>query len=203
MWVLERILNMNKQPYKDKSVNEWKDITQSLIDEHPLNIEHLVKITLSSWQDILNSKIGDYKIGKEIFPTPQIMGIFLHELIALKLEKAFPHICRREQDSGDKDVVCINDEGYSIEIKTSSNPNRIFGNRSYSQETNKSKKSKSGYYLAINFEKFKDSTNPKILKIRFGWIDHEDWLGQVASSGQQARLSADVENYKLLTIYEC
>ena len=45
---------MNKQPYKDKSVYEWKAITQSLIDEHPLKIEDLVKITLSSWQDILN-----------------------------------------------------------------------------------------------------------------------------------------------------
>lgn len=193
---------MKKLPYKNKPVNEWENITQSLIKEHPLNVEDLVKATLSSWQDILNSKIGDYKIGKEIFPTPQIMGIFLHELIALKLENDFSDICRREQKSGDKDIVCINDDVYSIEIKTSSNPNKIFGNRSYSQETNKSKKSKSGYYLAINFEKFKDTTNPKIIKIRFGWIDHEDWLGQTASSGQQARLSADVEKYKLLTIYE-
>ena len=193
---------MTRHPYKDKAVNEWENITKTLIKEHPLKTADLIEIILSSWEDILNSKIGDYKIGQEIFPAPQIMGIFLHELIALKLEHKFPDICRREQDSGDKDIVCINNDGYSIEIKTSSNPNRIFGNRSYSQETNKSKKSKSGYYLAINFEKFKDTTNPKILKIRFGWIDHEDWLGQISSSGQQARLSADVENYKLLTIYE-
>ncbi|MFN9402025.1 MAG: ScaI family restriction endonuclease, partial [Dolichospermum sp.] len=43
---------------------------------------------------------------------------------------------------------------FSIEIKTSSSPRNIFGNRSYAQKstTGKTKKSKSGYYLVINFE---------------------------------------------------
>ena len=44
-------------------------------------------------------------------------------------------------------------------------------------------------------------SKPKILKIRFGWLDHDDWKGQSASTGQQASLSADVENYKLIEIY--
>ena len=54
MWVLERILNMNKQPYKDKSVNEWKDITQSLIDEHPLNARYSIPSFVSSHQVLIN-----------------------------------------------------------------------------------------------------------------------------------------------------
>ncbi len=37
--------------------------------------------------------------------------------------------------------------------------------------------------------------------IRFGWIDSEDWIGQKVATGQQSRLSSDVENYKLLQLY--
>lgn len=63
------------------------------------------------------------------------------------------------------------------------------------------KKGKSGYYLAVNFEKFSNTTNPQIKLIRFGWIDSGDWIGQKAATGQQSRLSSDVENYKLLQLY--
>ncbi|XZO04092.1 MAG: ScaI family restriction endonuclease [Microcoleus sp.] len=65
-------------------------------------------------------------------------------------------------------------------------------------------KDKSGYYLVVNFQKF----NPKIEGVqtlninlvRFGWIDREDWQGQTAATGQQAKLSPDVERYKLLKL---
>jgi len=43
-------------------------------------------------------------------------------------------------------------------------------------------------------------SSPRILNIRFGWLDHEDWMGQKAASGQQSRLSSDVEKLKLLQI---
>ncbi|MGK7921714.1 MAG: ScaI family restriction endonuclease [Trichodesmium sp.] len=36
--------------------------------------------------------------------------------------------------------------------------------------------------------------------VRFGWLDQDDWQGQVAATGQQARLSSDVERYKLLEL---
>ncbi|MCU0544097.1 MAG: ScaI family restriction endonuclease [Oscillatoriaceae cyanobacterium Prado104] len=36
--------------------------------------------------------------------------------------------------------------------------------------------------------------------VRFGWIDREDWQGQKAATGQQAKLSPDVERYKLLEL---
>ena len=43
------------------------------------------------------------------------------------------------------------------------------------QDPESSKKKKTGYYLAINFEKFSVKTsNPKIRLIRFGWIDHAE-----------------------------
>ena len=51
-------------------------------------------------------------------------------------------------------------------------------------------------------EKFitKKTTAAKVVKIRFGWLDHEDWMGQKSATGQQSRLSRDVENFKLVEI---
>lgn len=95
----------------------------------------------------------------------------------------------------------MTDKHFSFEIKTSSSARSIFGNRSYAQKADTTKKSKSGYYLAINFEKFtKIHQQPSIKLVRFGWLDHEDWMGQAAATGQQARLNRDVELYKLLEL---
>jgi hypothetical protein len=144
-----------------------------------------------------------FHIGKEIFPKPQIMGFFLHELIPLELAARYPKKWRGERSAGDKDIVYIPNDRLSIEVKTSSNPSHIFGNRSYAQGTTKNKKAKSGYYLAVNFQKF--STNlkrPNILLVRFGWLDSTDWIGQKAATGQQSRLPTEVESFKLLKIYK-
>ena len=125
----------------------------------------------------------------------------MHELIPLELEYRYPNVWRRDDQSDEKDVVYIPDRTYSIEIKTSSSARNIYGNRSYAQTTSDSKKSKSGYYLAINFEKFtRTKSDTKIKLVRFGWLDHADWQGQVSATGQQARLSRNVETYKLLEL---
>ncbi len=188
-------------PYKNVPTKDWAKITEKLIVIHPLSAKEIKEIVLVSWDTILQSQIGNSYIGKDFSPKPQIMGFFLHELIQIEIEKRYPKVWRKEKDARDKDLVYIPNENYSIEIKTSSNPNSIFGNRSYAQDSENGKKSKAGYYLAINFEKFADTgVLPKILKIRFGWLDHEDWIGQTAATGQQSRLSRDVENYKLLQI---
>jgi hypothetical protein len=129
------------------------------------------------------------------------MGFLLHELIPLELEFRYPKLWRRERLSTEKDLVYIPDEAFSVEIKTSSSKRNIYGNRSYAQVGGTSKKSKSGYYLAINFEKFSSKvTKPEITLVRFGWLDQEDWIGQVAATGQQARLSPIVERNKLLVL---
>jgi len=52
-----------------------------------------------------------------------------------------------------------------------------------------------------NFEKFSlTNQKPRIILVRFGWLDHTDWVGQSSASGQQARLSPHVEKTKLLTL---
>ncbi len=190
-------------PYQNKKTNEWLSVTKSLLKKHPLAAQELKEVVIQSWNDIFESKIGkrEFKIGKDIYPKPQILGFFLHELIPLELEKRYPKKWRREMSARDKDLIYIPDDEFSIEIKTSSNPSSIFGNRSYAQESINGKKGKAGYYLAINFEKCTDiCPSPKILRVRFGWLDHADWLGQKAATGQQSRLSRDVENFKLIEL---
>ena len=191
-------------PYAGKDIADWKKITLELIKKHPLSADELKNVVLNAWDDIFSSRIGSkpYFMGKDIFPKPQILGFFLHEIIPLEFQNMYPGKWRVEKTSNDKDLVFIDDDHYSIEIKTSSNPKSIYGNRSYAQKGNASKKSKSGYYLAVNFEKISEKVNkPKILKIRFGWLDHEDWMGQKAATGQQARLSREVETLKLIELY--
>jgi len=191
-------------PYKNKKPEKWSEITKKLIGKHPLKSIEITKIVLDCWKDIFCSKIGikPYFIGQDIFPKPQIMSFLLHELVPLSFENKYPRKWRKERTSGDKDLIYIPNDYFSIEIKASSNPRSIFGNRSYAQESNTSRKSKSGYYLAINFQKFSNKKiKPSISRIRFGWLDHEDWIGQKAATGQQARLNPYVLKNKLIEVY--
>jgi len=195
---------MNRSPYAGRDKLEWKSITDKLINEHPLSEDFIIEVVHAAWNGIFNTSIGNngLKIGEHIFPKPQIIGALLHELIPAEIEASFPMKWRGEQNAGDKDIVYIPDDFYSIELKTSSNPSRIFGNRSYAQQPTQGKKSKDGFYLAVNFWKFSASkVKPEIQTIRFGWLDHTDWKGQKAESGQQSSLSPETYELKFKTLY--
>lgn len=191
-----------ESPYKGSKVEDWESITREILKSHPINTDEFVQIVLSSWEKIFNTKIGgELQIGVDVFPPPQILGNFLHLLIAATLEKTHPTIWRRELDKNDKDVVCQTSNDYSFEIKTSSQ-NRIFGNRSYGQAENASGKSKSGFYAAILFEKCTPKhPRPAIKRIKFGWIDHTDWKAQAAATGQNSTLDTNAWNLKLKDLY--
>ena len=191
-------------PYSGLLQSKWRDKTVELVDAHPLGSEEIVEVVTLCWASIFQSKIGPkgFRIGKHLFPKPQIMGFFLHELIPLEFESRYPGIWRGDAVAGEKDLVYVPDHSLSVEIKTSSHPSQIFGNRSYTQPAKSSKKTKTGYYLAINFQKLAATTaSPKVRRIRFGWLDHTDWIGQAAATGQQARLNPVSEQFKLLTLY--
>lgn len=179
-----------------------------MIDDYPLDPNDIVDAVLKAWDSILKTRIADeLQIGVDIFPSPQSMGSYLHELIPIMLERKFPGEWSRDIRKGDKDLVYLPDAYYSAEIKTSSNPNNIYGNASYGQEdsANASSKSKDGYYIGVNFEKFEkapDGQPPRIRKIRIGWLDHTDWHSQSSSSGQAATISPFVRDNKLLLIYD-
>lgn len=193
-------------PYVEKPKNEWTRITEGLIKAHPLSGEFVEVVNLA-WADIFATKIGaqGYTIGKDIILSPQIMGAFLHELIPLIFHDRYPDKWSRQVTKDDKDLVCLTNPALSVEIKTSSDPSKIFGNRSYAQPSisvaDSRRKGKSGYYLAINFEKFEPGSQPKVVKIQFGWLDHSDWIPQKSPTGQQARVHEDAYKYKLRCLY--
>lgn len=183
-------------PYDNLDVSEWRNVTQTLIQKHPL-YSVLVDFCLKSWTSILNGKINSYlnlKIG-EMSLSPQATGALLHDVLPEYIERNVEGFRKGKGD--EKDVVCEGNDFYSLEIKTSSQKS-IYGNRSYTKSS--SGKSKSGYYLAINFEKI-TKTDPQILTIRFGWLDHTDWIGQRSETGQQAFLTKEAKEHKLVVLY--
>lgn len=191
-------------PYEGLPEERWVEKTWEIIAEHPLRTEEIVEVVLGSWESIFESRIGSkgFTIGQHLQPTPQIMGSFLHELIPLEFEARYPGEWRRDKSAKDKDLVYLPDPSFSVEIKTSSSPKNIYGNRSFAQESEAAKKSKSGYYLAVNFQKFSSAKEPRVRLVRFGWLDHSDWMGQAAATGQQARLAPMTEQSKLLILYK-
>jgi hypothetical protein len=195
-------------PYQGISLENWETKTKELIAQHPINTEEIVEIVNKMWEELFTSEITSrkYKIGIDLFPRPQFLGTLLHELIPLEFATRYPELWRKEEKDYDKDIVYIPNDYFSIELKTSSSSGSIYGNRSYAQKSTtgqQTKKNKSGYYLAVNFPKINSKIEnelPKINKIRFGWLDEQDWLGQKAQTGQQARLSPEVQRYKLLEL---
>lgn len=189
-------------PYDSLPVELWPAKTEELLLAHPLKREEVIEVTLMCWDAILATKIGGRAlIGVDIFPRPQIMGQFLHELIPLEFSARYPDMWRREETAGEKDLVYIPDSKMSVEIKTSSSRSQIYGNRSYAQQGKFTKKAKSGYYLGINFEKFKTKRRPSVNRIHFGWLDESDWIGQKSPTGQQSRLQKSIYGKKLLLIH--
>ena len=190
-------------PYRRLRQSQWQTKTQELVAAHPLDTSEIVDVVLQCWGAIFRTKIGGKaQIGVHVFPRPQVMGAFLHELIPLEFGDRYPGIWRREEASDEHDMVYIPDRSKSVEIKTSSSAGKVFGNRSYAQPAESGKKTKSGFYLTINFAKFSDSRDkPKITKVHFGWLDEHDWIAQKAQTGQQSRLGNHIYGSKLLPIY--
>ena len=188
----------NVSPYKDVDVKDWQMVTEKLVKKHPLS-PVIVDMCQKSWQSILNGKINTYlnmKIG-EMNISPQAIGALLHDVIPAYIAK---HVSGFRKGVGkEKDIVCESDDCFSLELKTSSSQKSIFGNRSYAKS--ETGKSKSGYCLTVNFEKI-SRTNPRILRIQFGWLDHSDWVPQQSETGQQASLTKEAKENKMLTLYE-
>lgn len=139
-----------ESPYKDLPKSKWIRKTNELVNAHPL-FHEIKDVVLKSWDDIFSSKIGSFSIGKEIFPSPQILSFFLHELVAHNLSLKYPDLYKVGKLKNEKDVHNIENPSLGIEIKGSSNGTQIFANRSYAQPSSKSEiKDKNGYYLTIN-----------------------------------------------------
>jgi hypothetical protein len=195
--------NLAKRPeYAGLPGPDWLSVTRAAIESHPLTTEEVVDLVQTSWQSIFASSFGSegFRIGKDFFPTPQVIGFLLHELMALELTSRYPDEWRRDLKSTEKDLIYLPDDDFSTEVKTSSNPNQVFGNRSYAQPNTTLKKSKDGYCITVNFRRPAPSSPGAILRVGFGWLDHTDWIAQSAPTGQQARLAPHAYDYKLISL---
>lgn len=185
-------------PYEGKSHDTWLSITRELVDKHPLT-STITELCLKSWQSLLNGKINTYlnlRI-REMNLSPQATSALLHDVITEYIEKNVPGF--RKGIGLEKDIVCDYDDSYSMELKTSSSDKSIFGNRSYAKSD--SGKLKSGYYLAVNYDKIAIN-NPQIKLVQMGWLDHSDWRGQKSETGQQASLTKEARSLKLIVLYK-
>lgn len=186
-----------ENPYAGIPPEQWQKITRELVEQHPLQ-PLIVDFCLKSWQSILHGKINTYLNMRicDMSISPQATGALLHDVIPEYISRNVEGF--RKGTGKEKDIVCQYNDFYSLELKTSSQKS-IYGNRSYAKSTGG--KQKSGYYLAVLFEKI-NANQPQILRIQMGWLDHGDWVGQRSETGQQASLTREAREYKLLTLYQ-
>lgn len=193
---------MLTSPYTDYPEKEWLKITQQLVNNFPLSRDNLIFLVESAWEELFSSSFGSsqLKIGQDIFLPAQATGVILEKLIAVILTNSYSG-WRGGKTKQEKDIIYINDNCYSFEIKTSSSKNGLYGNRSTGHRSSDRTKYRTGYYLVINYKLPKeDNLSRQLWKIRFGWIDDEDWLGQNKPTGQQASIGAKLARLKLITL---
>lgn len=191
-------------PFDGIEMEEWSTKRDELIEDHPLDLEDVQDLVLDSYDELLQTRIGDpdddIKIFEDAKVGAQATGAFLETILANKLQDEYP--VWRQGSESEKDLIHTDDSRYSIEMKLSGQvDDKIYGNRSYAKGS-EDKKSKSGYYLCINVHISEDVTSPSYLPflIRFGWISFSDWSGQESESGQASKISSEVYKYKLKTV---
>lgn len=194
-------MKFSESPYAGKEISEWQDITLKLIEDSPFTLDLIREIAIESWGVLWKTRIGygdsSIRFVELEVPAP-VVGYFFEKLFVMVLKKTNPTSWRRAQTKDEKDIVYIPNPNYSVEMKASGQlGTKIYGNRSYGQKVqNESqvKKSKSGYYITVNF--FGNQLN----LLRFGWIDHDDWKPQKSPTGQMAGLSEEIYEHKLITV---
>lgn len=194
---------MTNSPYKGIDEANWPQVTSKLVEGFPLQPQQLIEIVEQAWSDLYASSFGDsdLKIGEDIFIPAQATGVIMEKLIAVRLEQLDP-LWRGGVAKTEKDIVRTDNDDFSFEIKTSSSKSGLYGNRSTGHRSENRTKIRAGYYLVVNYKLPKeDGTDRFIQKIRFGWIDDEDWVGQAKPTGQQASIGAKLAKLKLLTLY--
>ena len=196
------MIKISTSPYDGHPEADWKAITESLVKAHPLFGDEIRTLVTAGWDDVFESKIGSkgLRIGVDIFLKGQAMGSLLHELIPREFADAHPTLWRPESAVTDKDLVFIPDDKFSIELKTSSHPSEIRGNKSYVEDATPGKKLKDGYYLVVNYAEAKHGKQLEIKKIRFGWLDHSDWQTGKSRKGQGATVKAIAKKHKLIDL---
>lgn len=185
-------------PYQNQPVKNWPAITERLINAYPLPLSEILEIATLAWDKLWSTNIGGDINIIEADLSAQLIGSFFQKLFSHELARRYPNDWRGEISKTDKDLVNLNNIYFSTEMKVSGQKGyKLFGNRSYNQETmnsDMSGKDKSGYYITMNYYK------QSMTRLRIGWIDQVDWKPQSAATGQAATLYDEVYEHKLVDI---
>src|SRR5260370_8634403 len=93
-------------PYDGIPPKRWARVTKKLIQKHPLRSGEIVESVLVAWQDLHKTVLGrKLRIGKDIFPNPQIIGFLLHELIPLDGASSNACAWRRTKATATKQLI--------------------------------------------------------------------------------------------------
>jgi hypothetical protein len=190
---------MINSPYLNQPVDNWKNITQNLVNQYPISQKELLDIAIISWSRLWGSVIGGEINISEVELPATVIGYFFQKLFSHELSRRYPQTWKGEELKSDKDLVNKDNCDFSTEMKASGQLGySLFGNRSYNQESESSRangKDKSGFYITLNFY------GQAMTLLRIGWIDQDDWVSQGSETGQAATLKKEVYDHKLLPIY--
>lgn len=189
-------------PYEGIPLENCKAKTQELIESHPLDLDTIRGIAIRCWNTLWQTNIGEGETAvalSDVEVPATVVGYFFEKLFARELERRYPDSWRGGRSKSEKDLVCLTNTAFSIEMKSSGQlGTKIFGNRSYGQqakdESQVTKAEKSGYYITVNFYR------QTLTLLRFGWIDLDDWKPQGAQTGQAATLPNTVYELKVVEI---
>lgn len=187
-----------ESPYAQHSIENWQEITAELIAKHPLGSKEILEVVQITLARVWGSVIGDAEFNMpigDIDPPASLVGQLFEKLFSFELARRYPGVWRGGSAS-EKDLHFTTNPEFSVEMKTSGQlGNKIYGNRSYAQAAaGASKKTKSGYYICVNFYR------KSLALVRFGWLDESDWIPQASDTGQMAGLAAETYKHKIPAI---
>ena len=181
-----------------KNSNEVKELLNTTEDYFPISIESL--------SSIINISIAKFNLDVN-FIIKNDIEYMLGNTLGRQLEYLLSeHISpfntvnlhyKQGNEGNEPDLKCIENDIYSIEVKTSKtlikDPNKcrpiITGNSSYARDKQDetSKKTKNHYYILINYK----YENYKIINYKawFGFILQSDWL--IPNKGAASKLNID------------
>ena len=142
-------------------------------------------------------------IGTHIFRQASNHAPSTPELIALELAaKALGPVPRGRSIGCSAPRLSPRNDRYSSEVRHPPVPMEFLVIVATPELGSTQKKSKSGCLLAINLVSLSSiGADPSLRQIRFGRLDLEDWIGQIAQTGQQARLTSDALNNTLMQLH--
>jgi hypothetical protein len=171
-------------PYDGVDVDGWTAVTSALLASFPTSGSEIVACVQASWDDLAATQLGRHglRIGAGWKPSAAVTGELLRTLIASNFARLWPGTWRPAAKTAEKDIVCLTDANFSIDIKTSTDANEFFSEKGYAERRAPSSKygpsganSRSGYYLVVNFDNPQTIADPGIGMIRFGWLAHDDF----------------------------